>query len=210
MTGKITKARTKGQRKRARQKISLAGGEEAAARPTGRDRRHTNQPQEDARRVALSARIRVHGIAKDDVTSPLCTSGVDRCIMAITRGQERADITEAWLRLITAQHNYRTRILGLTGYPQGAAIAMMPEAMQTDTSHSIDIRTAAERDAAASRAWSECQTAIASLPSPHFIWAIRNAMTGGMDGAGGDVWRDGMPTARGVLTVNALRMMCSM
>lgn len=199
---KITKARTKAQRKRAKRRtISLPGGETATQRPGQGDRK----PQEDARAVALAARIRVHGIAKDDATSPLCTDGVDRCILALTRSQERADITQAWLRLITAQHNYRTRILGQTGYPKGAAIAMLSDAMQTDTGHSIDIRTADERDAAAKRAWAACQAAIAALPAPHLIWAIRNALTGGMDGQGGEVWRNGQPTARGVVLVQALQ-----
>ena len=52
---KTTKARTKSQRRR-KGKITLPGGEEASARPTGRDRRHTHQPQEDARLPMLAAR----------------------------------------------------------------------------------------------------------------------------------------------------------
>lgn len=44
-------------RKRSRT-ISLAGGETVPQRATGRDRTHTNQPQEDARLVALESRMR--------------------------------------------------------------------------------------------------------------------------------------------------------
>lgn len=199
MTGKITKAKTRGQRKRDRQRITLAGATAVAPAGPGRP------PQEDPRKVATQARVRVYGIKPDDATSPLCTDSVDRCIMALSSATDRADIVQAWLRLITAQHNYRTRILGMTGYPKGAAIAMLPDAMQTDTGHSIDIRTADERDTAAKRAWSACQNAINALPVPHYIWAIRNALTGGMDGAGGDVWRDGQPTPHGAVLVQALR-----
>ncbi len=198
-----TKARTKGQRRRKRRSITMPGGE-TAPMPRGQGDR---EPKEDARIVALTARIRVHGIAKDNATSPLCTEGVDRCIMALTKPPEMDDVRQVWLRLVTAQHNYRTRILGMTGYPQGAAIAMLPDAMQADTGHTIDTRTADERNVAAKRAWAACQAAIAALPAPHFIWAIRNALTGGMDGQGGDVWREGQPTPHGVVLVAALRAM---
>ena len=198
---KPTKARTKAARRR-KSKISLANGDTANSRPTGRDRRHTNQPAEDARTVALAARVRVHGIAADAATSPLCTDAVDRCIMALAKDQ--AAVAQTWRAIITAQHNFRTRILGQTGYPKGAAIAMVPDRMEADTGHTIDIRTADEKDAAAKRAWALWESAIKALPVPQYIWAIRNALNGGMDGEGGDVWRDGQPTARGRVLVDAL------
>ena len=201
-TEKPTKARSKRQRRARKREIALAGGDSAPNRPTGRDRRHTNQPAEDARTVAIAARIRVHGIAADAATSPLCTDAVDRCIMALAKDQ--AATAQTWRAIITAQHNYRTRILGQTGYPKGAAIAMVPDRMEADTGHTIDIRTADEKDAAAKRAWATWEAAIKALPVPQWIWAIRNALTGGMDGAGGDVWRDGQPTACGRVLVDAL------
>lgn len=199
-TEKTTKARTKASRRR-KNKISLPKGDTANSRPTGRDRRHTNQA-EDARTVAISARMRVHGIAADNATSPLCTDAVDRCIMALAKDQ--AAVAQTWRSIITAQHNYRTRILGQTGYPKGAAIAMVPDRIDADTGHTIDVRTADEKDAAAKRAWASWEAAIKALTVPQYIWAIRNALNGGMDGEGGDVWRDGHPTPRGRVLVDAL------
>lgn len=122
--------------------------------------------------------------------------------MALAKDQ--AATAQTWRAIITAQHNYRTRILGQTGYPKGAAIAMVPDRMEADTGHTIDIRTADEKDAAAKRAWASWEAAIKALPMPQWIWAIRNALNGGMDGEGGDVWRDGQPTARGRVLVDAL------
>lgn len=48
-------------RRKKAAKITLPGGAEVTQRPTGRDRRHTNQP-EDARKWPLEARLRVAGI----------------------------------------------------------------------------------------------------------------------------------------------------
>lgn len=77
MTGK-TKARTKSQRRR-KGKITLPGGEEASARPTGRDRRHTHQPQEDARLPMLTARARQQGLPATKETLTKMTAQYNGC-----------------------------------------------------------------------------------------------------------------------------------
>lgn len=250
---KPTKAMSKRQRirkKRERRTITLANGDTAIDRPTGRDRTHTNQPQEDARKTALEARVRVYGLntnegqmkaikkaiepvrgstfdrlvaaandakkqiraaaeidqrkAMDAAINPLCSDGVGNCIIALVPKSDQGKIRDTWHRLCAAQHNYHTRILGVTGNPQGSAIAMLPEPIQTDTGHTIDIRSAEEKDAGAKRAWAAAEASINALPVPQWKWAIRNAMNGGIDGQGGDVWRDGKPTARGRVLVQAL------
>ena len=205
MIEKPTKAISKRQRiarKRERRVITLANGDTATA-PIGQGQR---KPPEDARKTALHGRVRVFGIDGADAVkraaNPLCGSGVGMCIIALAKDQ--AATADTWHRLCAAQHNYRTRILGLSGTPQGSAIAMLPEPMQTDTGHSIDIRSADEKNDGAKRAWAAVEAAINALPVPQWKWAIHNAMNGWIDGMGGDVWRDGCPTARGRVLVQAL------
>ena len=205
MIEKPTKARSKRQRiarKRERRTISLANGDTATA-PIGQGQR---KAPEDARKTALQARVRVFGIGGAEpmkaAVSPLCGSGVGHCIIALAKDQ--AATADIWHRLCAAQHNYRTRILGLSGNPQGSAIAMQPDAMQADTGHTIDIRSAEEKDEGAKRQWANAEASINALPVPQWKWAIRGAMNGGIDGLGADVWRDGKPTSRGKVLVQAL------
>ena len=202
---KSTKAVSKRQRRaraKERRTISLANGDTATA-PIGQGQRKT---PEDARKTALHGRVRVFGITGADAVkaaaNPLCGSGVGNCIIALAKDQ--AATADTWHRLCVAQYNYRTRILGLSGNPQGSAIAMQSDAIQVDTGHTIDIRSADEKDAGAKRAWASALASISALPVPQWRWAIRNAMSGGMDGMGGDVWRDGKPTGRGRVLVQAL------
>lgn len=207
MIEKPTKAMSKRQRRaraKERRTISLANGDTATA-PIGQGQRKAT---EDVRNPALQARVRVFGIMGEDAIdrakNPLAGSGVGQCILAIIAPRDQATVSDTWHRICSAQHNYRTRILGMTGNPQGSAIAMLPEPMQTDTGHTIDIRSPEEKDAGAKRAWSAVDASINALPVPQWKLAIRNALSGGIDGQGGEVWRDGKPTHRGVVLVQAL------
>lgn len=200
MTSKSARRRAK----RARQ-ITLPGGAEVPQRPSGRDRRHTNQP-EDALGVVVEARKRVSGIqdAKEAI-QPLCGSPLGLCIHALTSGQERADLANAWAALSAAHRNYRLLIIGQTGDPQGAAIPMLPEPIETDPSLRIDLRTAEQREEAARRTWLDWHGKIKALPVPSLRWAISGALDGFL--GDGSLWRDQAPTATGRVAVQALRMM---
>ena len=74
---------SKAARKRRKKRITLPGGQSVPQRPTGRDRTHTNQPQEDARMTALTARARQHGITTDEAKAPWHGCAAGRA-MAIT------------------------------------------------------------------------------------------------------------------------------
>ena len=136
---------------------------------------------------------------------PLHGDDMGRCILALTTEDERRTITETWAALSGAWANYCTRILNRPLGPQAAAIAMLPERMQADTSLRVDIRTSDERDAAAKRAWLHWHARMAALPTPMHGWALRGALYGFM----GDeaLWLDRAPTASGRLAVAALRML---
>ena len=208
-TQKMTKGTSKAQRRakaKTRRTINLAGGEVSTA-PAGQGQ---GQAQEEARKTALAARVRVYGIkrtiarkAEEEAADPMCGSGVGMCIRSIAPSVAR-DVWQTWQSICAAQLNYRARILGMTGSPQGSAIAMLTEAMAADVSHTIDIRGPEERDIAARRAWKAWQASINSLPLPQYKWAMRSALSGGMDGMGADTWRDGAPTQYGRNLVAAL------
>lgn len=209
MIEKPTKALSKKQkrarnRERNRTSISLPGGESVTVR-RGQGQR---KPAEDAQKVALEARVRVFGMDEENAVelakSPMRGSGVGQCIIAITKQADHLAVWGVWQRLCMAQYTYRTRILGMSGNPQGSAIAMQSDALQCDISHTIDIRDAEQKDTDARRAWANAEASIKALPVPQWTWAIRNAMSGGMDGMGGDVWRNGKPTERGKVLVQAL------
>lgn len=193
-------------RKRAA-KISLAGGEAVDQRPTGRDRRHINKP-EDARKTVADARMRFTGIqdAKEAI-QPIHGTDMGNCIHALTPGDERPRLVEAWAAISAAHRNYRLFYIGQTGTPNGAAIPMLPEPMQTDQSLRVDLRTHEERVEGAKRAWKAWEAQIAALPVPNLRWAISGALSGFMgDGA---LWRDQRPTTTGKVAVTALRMLAT-
>lgn len=157
-------------------------------------------------RTATEARQRVSGIQDaKEARQPLCGTPMGLCVHALTTGQERADLANAWAALSAAHRNYRMLIIGQTGNPQGAAIPMLPEPMETDPSLRIDLRTAEQRAEAARRVWQDWQERIKALPVPNLRWAI----SGALDGFLGDerLWRDKAPTATGRVAVQALRMM---
>lgn len=194
-------------RKRAARRITLAGGAQIDQRPTGRDRTHTNQP-EDARRTALEARCRIAGqsATKDALlasTAPLRGCAVGLCIEALHQEPEtQASLWDTWQAMSIARRAWRLRNLGQSGDPQAAAIAMLPDAMQADPSLRIDMRTAAERDLDAKRAADEWEAAINRLPVPQLKAALRYAL----DGFPVEFWRDAAPTGNGRNVVRALEL----
>lgn len=194
-----TTAYTKGAKKRRKKaRITLPGGESAPQR-MGQGRRTDIDQAPPPIHKARAARCNL------DKGSTLHESDIGRCILALSEGQERADLAEAWADLSAARRNYLMRIIGQTGNPQGAATPMMSEAMETDPSLRVDLRSHEERDDAAERRWLEWCGRIETLPAPQMKWALRGALDGFM-GDGG-LWRDTLPTASGVAAVHALKLL---
>jgi hypothetical protein len=192
-------------KKQKPKKITLAGGQAIEQRPNGRDRTQTHQPK-DAADVVLNARMR--RMAKPDKSaarSQLAGTDMGLCIVHIMPS-DQSRLWAAWQAVCSARLTYRMRILGTTGQPQGAALAMIPEAMQTDQSHSVDIRTAEERDMAAKRGDEYWASLIAALPTPQHKRALMPAM----DEAAEVLWRDAAPTKRGITAVASLVLLAAM
>lgn len=203
MTSKA--ARKRRSRARRAQQITLPGGGAVPA-PMVQGSRTDLKPKEDPMNVVTIARQRRTGIDDpQDARQPICGTDMGLCIRALTTGDERAQLVNAWAALSAAHRNYRTLIIGQTGDPQGAAIPMLPEPMETDPSLRVDLRTMAEREDAARRAWLDWWGRIKALPVPNLRWAISGALDGFM--GEGQLWKDQRPTTTGSVAVQALRML---
>ena len=196
----MTSVAEKKRRKRA-SRINLPGGDYVdQPAQTGRPRK----TPEDPRKTALEARCRRSGIRDpQDAVDTLCGTDLGLCIRALTKGDERAQLSSAWAALSASHRNYRVLVIGQTGDPKGASIAMTPDAMQTDKSLRVDLRTHDEKVAAAKASWAAWEAKIKALPVPNLRWALRGALDGFM--GEGRLWRDQKPTDTGRAAVMALR-----
>jgi hypothetical protein len=194
-----SKAQRRG-RKRKPAPVNLPGETPQASNryPSGK-----NKP-EDPRKTALQARCRRAGISDPkEAARALLGTEMGLCVNALSQGQELADLTEAWQAISASFRNYRLLVIGKTGDPQGAAIGMIPEKVETDPSLRVDLRTHDERVEAAKRSKAQWDARINALPVPNMRWALRGALEGFM---GEDtLWRDCAPTTNGRLAVEALR-----
>ena len=190
---------SKAQRKRAKRsrKITLPGGASVHASIS----QGMSQPQEDPRKVVIDARVRVFGVKADD--APRRHTQHDCCIDSVSDSQALRDV---WESILASRRNSRLRN-GIPDGPKCSTFTMIADAMQTDTSPTIDLRTAEERDAAAKRSREMWDARINALPTPQMIWAIKNALDGGINGQGGELWQDGKPTARGNAFIAALTVL---
>lgn len=200
---KTTKAKTKGAKRRVKRSITLAGGQTVAQRPTGRDRRHTNQREPDARQTVAQARARRAGVAQDEAIDPLFGDDLCICIAAmIPNRTDRANLEQTYRHISASKRNFDQRIIGANPHPQSSSLPMLPEPMQTDDSATVDLRDADERDAAARRSWEGWLEDLLALPFDQ-----RHALRGHIDGYALRLWDDGNmhPTRTGALAVKALQ-----
>lgn len=197
----MTKARTKAKRRRVRANtITLPDAPSVPQRAT--QGRRTDREAQPADTLALATRARLTGCSVEEARDTLAGSDMGRCIRAMRpSAQERRDLLGTWQALSAAKRNHDLRIIGINPSPQSAALAMLPEAMQTDTGHSVDLRTAQERDEAARRVWQSWRDAMAAL-GPHH----RAALEAQLDGYPAAIWdADALqPTRTGALCVMAL------
>ena len=201
--------------KRARaRRITLSGGAQIDQKPTGRDRINVGQPKptEDARRGPLEARLRVAGIpvtpdSLKAAVSPSFGHDVGLCINALTTGDEATKTWDTFSHVSAAYRNYQLLFVGQTGNPKCAAIAMIPEPMETDPSLRVDLRSHDEKVSAAKSSWAAWEKRMNALPFPQMKWALGGALRGFL--GDGTLWRDAAPTNTGRTVVAALRTLSS-
>ena len=174
----------------------------AKKRGRARMREIKHDRAEDARKPALQARVRALGVESvEAASSPLCGSEIGLCIRAMHPGHDvQARLWDVWQAMSAARRQWRMRYLGQTGDPQGAAIAMIPDTMQTDQGLTVDLRSPEERDNAAKTGEAYWSKQIAAVPVPQMQMALRSAI----DGFGAVLWHGGKPTANGRNAVLAL------
>lgn len=199
---------SKAQRKRRKKAatISMPGGE-SVPQPiegAGRPRKMAEEP----RKTALETRLRIRGIPdspdnRKRAVAPAFGHDVGLCIDAILMGEDAARAWDTFTHISASYRNYMTLFIGQTGNPQGAAIAMIPDPMETDPSLRIDIRTHDEKVRAAKASWAAWEARLAALPFPQFRWAIEGTLRGFM--GEGRLWLDAKPTSTGLTVVAALR-----
>jgi len=198
---KMTKARSKAARRRRANVISLPGGEQINSAPVHSPRAgRSAEPPADA--VALAHRAKFTGCSVEEARDVLAASDIGRCIRYMRPGaQDRRDLLTIWQGLSAAKQNWQQRITSSNPNPQAAAIAMLPEPMQTDTGHSVDLRTAEERDNAANRVWYHWMALLMELPPGE-----RHALRGHLDGYADTIWcaDTHTPTHTGALAVKGL------
>jgi len=197
----MTKARTKAARRRRANQITLPGGRKVSTAPAHNPRNGRKaEPPADA--VALAHRAKRTGCTVEDARDVLAADDMGRCIRAMRPGNEdRRGLLTVWQGLSAAKWNWQKRITGTNQNPQAAALAMLPEPMQTDTGHSVDLRTADERDESAIRVWHHWLALLMELPPGE-----RHALRGHLDGYGMAIWcaDTHAPTRTGTLAVKAL------
>ena len=183
-----------------------------AREPNGRAQRPTVAEQADAATEAAAiARLRILGApdspeARKAALSPLCGDPLGMCIVRLAPDPRRQmDLWSVWQAMSQAKRNWQQRIIGANPNPQSAAIAMLSDPMQTDDSHTIDTRTAEERDRGAIRAWDYWLALLMELPP-----AERHALRGHLDGYGLPLWENARPTRVGIAAVVGLRAIAAM
>ena len=201
---------SKAERKRRKKaaQITMPGGEAIPQRIEGAGR--PRKTAEEPRQSALKTRLRIAGIpdtpeARKDAVAPAFGSDVGLCINATLKGDEATKAWETFSALSASHRAYQLHYIGQTGNPQCAAIAMIPEPMETDQSLRVDLRTHDERVRAAKASWAAWEANIAALPFPQLRWAISGVLRGFMGEA--TLWRDAKPTNTGRNVVAALKAM---
>lgn len=169
---------------------------------TGRQQRP--QSAGDQRKTVLDARCKLHGV---DATSAnrkalsAAYSGSDagRCLAYGRSHQQAMRLWDVWQGYCQAHRTYRTRYIGQSEDPQGASIGAAPERMETDQSHSVDLRDQDERDRDAVSTWMKWQGDLMRIERHHMA-AINAARTA----PEGDLWSEATPTIRGYAFVQAV------
>lgn len=168
-----------------------------------RSRGRFTKPTEDARRTGLDARaMHFGGHTTPEQAQALSGQHMGAAIGMVMQRQCPADVPRLWAvwqAWCMAERTYAVRIIGQTGSPKGASIAYIPERMETDTGHTIDARSADEKDRDAVNGWMRWRGFLGHLPSEQAT-ALHHARR--EDGPA--LWTDRKPTRYGLETLAAL------
>ena len=140
-----------------------------------------------------------------ELHTALQNRSVGLCINAIIAGDDATKAWDTFSHISAAYRNYQLLFVGQTGNPKCAAIAMIPEPMETDPSLRVDLRSHDEKVSAAKSSWAAWEKRMNALPFPQMKWALGGALRGFL--GDGTLWRDAKPTHTGKTVVAALQAM---
>ena len=160
----------------------------------------------DPRKTALDARCRQMGVStttrqRQALRGQMSGSGIGRCIDALC-GKDAPQVWSTWQAYCQAVRTYRLRYFGQTGDPKGATITMEPERIETDQSHSVDLRDQDQRDRDAVRIWMQWHGRLGHLGKE-----ARNAIADALTSDDEGMWDEAKPTKRGHAAVEGLRQL---
>lgn len=156
-------------------------------------------------RIVLDARCRRYGAGLSEqlraqLAGQHCSHDLGLIMVRDGFGRDRVSrYWSVWSGWTAAERTYSTRIIGQTGGPKGSAIAMVSEPMETDESHSVDLRDTETRDADAVTNWMRWRGYIGRLGAEERVLLHRARR-----GDGKALWIDGFPTRDGLATLAAL------
>ena len=196
----------KGDKKHRSKRKQASGLPELAAtpkrQPNGQRRNRADNPT-DPRKTALQARCRQFG-SKDTKQGRLAMSGqhsgsqIGMVMQASLPDKKIGPLWQTFQAWCTAEATYRRRYLGQSEHASAPAMAMTPEPMETDTSHSVDLRDADQKDRDAVNNWMRWQGYLGHLSSADQT-ALHDARLERVA-----LWQDQKATARGLASLAAL------
>jgi len=183
--------------------------------PNGQARARADAPN-DPRKTALQARVRHFG-GKDTREGRLSLSGQncgEQIGLVMQHSAKEAERTKLWQTFqawSSAETSYRSRYLGASEHAKGASIAMVPDRVESDTSHSVDLRDPEQKDRDAVAGWMRWKGYLGHLQSAEVV-VLHQARRGEAmlwesahaDDKTGEVVR-GRPTLRGLFALASLR-----
>nr|WP_309504306.1 hypothetical protein [uncultured Roseovarius sp.] len=170
--------------------------------PNGRTRRTSDAG--DPRKTVLDARCAIHGKTpslknRKALSGPYSGSDVGRCLAFRRNHDDAMRLWAVWQGYCQAHRTYRLRYVGQSEDPKGASIAMARERMETDQSHSVDLREPEQRDRDAVSNWMRWEGYLMRLDRQQMaaIKAARAVQEGVL-------WSDAAPTVAGRYLADAI------
>jgi hypothetical protein len=169
---KLDRKKKRDKAKGAQPRITLAGGESIAQRPTGRDRRHTNQPETSGLQ-ALIARCRHAGVEPTadrirEMRAPWNGCNAGRAMAAeVLEERERGALWDAIQHVRRTVAAYDRAVGAPARHPVCLRLLLPLEALTADAATPpADDRTEAERERQAVSAWTAVKGWLGHAPTP--------------------------------------------
>ena len=200
---KADKRRKRAARNAKRLELAGCGLAETPKRePTGRPSRAGKN--EAPEKTALQARHERFGgdgsrKAKQAMRGPHMSAQIGFVLEASCGKSEVDALWQTFRNWCAAEEGYRRRYLGQSEFAKTANYGAVVERMETDQSHSVDLRDGDEKDRDAVSRWMRWQGYLGHLSAPHRT-ALHDARLERKD-----LWQDRKPTRHGYTALHALK-----